>query len=239
MSQQKGAYIDLDSLLDARMGIIGQLNNDEAKRLMAGNYFRRTIDRFGSPRAGFSQEEYEALYRDRNVQSLHGSQLTRMTNEFTMFMLDVYNKLGQPMADVSYDVDVNLWPYNLNEDERYALKLILGKYFGQMVNVNLIHMDPASVTPAVVNIKYDLMITYDVNGWLTQHAESLLELPLLSVTLIGPRLYHTAPVSALKADQSKVEGVPLFNGIEMLFAPVISLRLIDVSYFSVLDPRAD
>lgn len=241
MSQQEtrqGIYVDLDALLDTRLGTLACLGEEIAeKTLHSGTYHSREIDSFEFA----DMEKYKTLYAQRDSSVLSKSMCTGV--------LPMLKRLAVVLTEQAIDrpyhtgpkIVVNLYPYSesLTVEEKDEMhKALLAWLEGTSAEVELLSCSHESLTPELVvanNIAAVFM--YHHQDWMNAQARAFEKTRLGDVTLFGPAIYSVKPTEDQLAQTIKEAAHP-FQALEMLASPLIHLQLIPVSHFSIITTRS-
>jgi hypothetical protein len=230
-NRREPLLIQLDVLLDTRLGTIAQHWGDEvAFGVLETGYHARETDTF----KGIDKDEFQARYKQRNVETLKHS---RVTNAVTLLRQLVAVLTEQGLTTPFHDgpkILVNLFPYELSSDERDAIGTAVAAWIGIPTPIELVFLPPEDLTPSHCKQSYSLMMFYEYDHWLNIHTAGFKRSLLPEVTLLAPAIYFAGPVPApeeLKRIMS--EAMHPLAAAEMLASPLIGLQLIDVEHFSV------
>lgn len=234
--------VELDCLLDTRLGTLNRLDPAAVDRvLFSGKYHERESDEFD----GVDMERYRALYVARNRETLMHSAPTNcfaFVREFVGMLRNQALELNNPMAG-EIKIAVNLWPYQLSEEEVSEVGKSLAVRLGGVAPVELVYLSTADLTPDHVRNSYHTLVMYEYDPWLSMHYDidptkhSLKELMkrlLVDITLFSPAIYHRKPPDAdTLAKLLKESTHPLIEA-ELLGGTIIGLHLVDVEFFSIV-----
>lgn len=243
-NKDEGIYIELDCLLDTRLGTVGLLSTTAARELLLSNcYLERQSDVFDS----VGTLAYRNLYRDRDVKTLRNSVLTGLIDQHVRGLLKqlLYQAMTQPTHD-RIVFDINIFPYSLSEEEKEELSRVIEfRLHGgteaspverSLVKVEVVNLRPELLTPAHCRAKYGAMYMYDVGPWLGVQYEALKSLRIPEILVYAPRIYHgkipsTAEVEELR-QLLRIDASDPFTLTEMQLSPIAGVRMLPASYFS-------
>ncbi len=240
----EGILVDLDSLLDTRLGTLSGISPDLARQaLTAPGYLTRTTDTF----VGVEEAVYKAAYAQRDIQTLKQSVMTGIVSYLRSILKQLKDQaVTQPTHD-AIRVDVNVFPYDPSPDELAVLhEVLLYRLTGGMateaqefdlVTVDIVNYSPESLTPAHCKANYGALVMYDPWNWLNLHSEAFPDRTkrLPEVILYAPRLYSNREPNEKELSDLKMElrNIPdPFTSLEMAISPIVGLTLIDVVHFS-------
>ena len=234
---RQGIYVDLDSILDARLGTLARLGEDIAtKTLESGSYHSREVDSF--PFA--DMEAYKTLYAQRDSTTLSKTMCTGV--------ISLVKRLAGVLTEQAIDrpyhtgpkIVVNLFPYSesLTVEEKDEMHQAITVWLeGTSAEVELLSCSHESLTPElVVANNIAAMFMYHHEDWMNAQARAFEKTRLGDVTLFGPAIFSVKPSDEQLAQTIKEAAHP-FQALEMLASPLIHLQLIPASYFSILAIR--
>lgn len=221
--------VDLDCLLDTRLGTLACLGSDYAVNALLNNYKTREIDSF----PGVSRQEFKDAYAKRDVETLKASLATNVFLILQACIKGSFENLAQGGQNNSIEFIVNYFPYKLTEDEvSYIREMILYRT-GEAAEVTMIDISNEAMTPKHCKENYALMIRYDYVEWYEMHLDAIQETPIPGVTLIAPALYHNEIPSDEVMRDLKKDNIHPFRAVEFASAVVIGLKLLNVDVFSI------
>lgn len=237
MTPSKALIIDLDCLLDTRLGVIKQNASEEAYRLISNDpgYWYRDIeewDRFSHEK--ITNDDVAAWYAKRDKTTL---QISVMTNIFLYLeaILQTHYETIQNGTDTQpLQMTINLNPYELDEEETKGLvdsiKYNLS-YYEEIFTVSTVRLPMLSLEPHELAKSYGIYITYEVDGLLSYYQKQLLERKAYTLTLTGPLLFQKeAEEYSLKERQQEV------SQTRFILREFVDVDLIDPFWFSQVIP---
>lgn len=221
-------YVDLDCLLDTRIGTLAKMDEDLAAQVLAGNYHQRTDDFF----AGVDHEAYKAAYAQRDVDTLMLSLFTNVITFLQACVKSATDEVALGGQNNGLEIVINVHPYELEPEEREQIELaIKARLFGVPV-VRTTKVPDEFLTPEYVKETYGMMIRYDFEPWLEKQAQALEKTRIPAVTIISPAIYRKLPTDEEMA-ALKAEKLHPFRALEIALAPVVGVRLLDAEVFSI------
>lgn len=190
----KAIYVELDALLDTRIATIAMLDGAAAERaIMNPAYHTRDQDLFHDI-CGIDDELYKAAYEMRDVETLKHATLTHFPLLLTQIVREVEEQATLVPLPDSFHLEVNLWPYQLNEEERNLIELAVQRHSGLQTMVQSVFIPPHELMPAMIKERYPIVIMYNFNQWLAIQPSLFTHSKLPQTTFIAPRIHHDAPV---------------------------------------------
>ena len=138
MEMQKEAKIkilvELDALLDTRLGAIAFLNPQVADSILenSASYVERKSDEFDRVDSRINLEEYKQVYKERGKKEIcKFSFLTVFVDTLDIMIRDMERKASMGNPEYSLPtLDVNIYPYIFNEGEKESLIETLSELLG-------------------------------------------------------------------------------------------------------------
>ena len=230
MSEQNTKiYIDLDSLLDTRMGLLASLDVDKAVDVLNSDYHKRFIDKF----PGISASEFKELYSKRTADILPFSLITETFEIIHTTVKEAVIENMKGGQNLGHPLTVNIFPYELEPDEIEEMRDVIFQLNHGCSDVELISMSNDDLTPEFIKKNYCMVIKYDFADWLHIQQNNLVSKPIPAVIFIAPSLYYDCEPSEEKIAEFKRDNLNPFKTMELSIAPLIGLKIIDTSVFSI------
>jgi hypothetical protein len=228
MSAVERIYLDLDTILDTRLGTLAKHNQTLATQVLSGPYHERDMDEF----PGLSREEFMKLYAQRDIHTLLHSVRTNifaLMHSISRSQLET-NAMGGSFDQITYVVNVH--PYDLTAEEMEQMRSVIELVALDTYPVEMVRLTDKELTPKFCKSEYAMMVRYHWGYWIDMHKDAFLETQMPGVTLMAPATYERRPdLAALKA----AGNMHPFHALEVSVAPIVGLRLMPVSMFSIYD----
>lgn len=223
---KSNVLVDLDSLLDTRLGTIARIDPDLVFYNIANfKYYNRDEDIFDN----IDKDVFRKLYQERDKETLKLSPATQFCRELGKIAVDLsVDSHSQPMRGKA-EIFINVYPYHLTDDEMIEIENSILYYTGETLPVHAIRKRPEEITPRFLKNDFSLMIMYDYAPWLELHANDLEKTPLPEVTLLSPRIFYKDKPTQAELDELGVDLEAPFVAMELMLKPMINLELVDVS----------
>src|SRR5690606_17954218 len=132
-------HIDLDSLIDTRLGILIEMNESAALDLLKKGYRTRTSDDWHKLDPVFDNDDFAVRYKNRTVSALMNSSITGMI----VSLFDILKRLEKDKVNTPFVEDIivhlNIYPYKLSAQEEEEFVKCMQYY------------SPSSATIEIVN----------------------------------------------------------------------------------------
>ncbi len=148
--------LDIDALLDTRLGLLSQMNPDAASRLVQSNAYweRDYTDWERLTRGGVSNEEFEAAWVKRDIEVARQSIMTGIIPVLMRIMAEYDQNMRDGVVKDDLALEVNLYPYEFTDEEIEELTEILKGVFYQDLTITVCSRPLNELTPSVLNEHY-------------------------------------------------------------------------------------
>lgn len=228
ISKPSVVYIDLDCLLDTRLGTLAKKDIRLASEVLNNGYHTREIDEF----PGVSADEFKQLYKARDEEVLELSVFTNAIKILQGCVKGTLDNIFKGGQNTGVEIVVNIHPYNLDEETCDDIVRAVALHTFNTVNVKSINVPDEFLFPSFCKENYDLMIRYGFEDWVAMHSKAFETVKMPTMGFISPAIYSKVPTEEEFAEL-KEQKVHPFKATEMLMAPLFSLRLLEISVFSI------
>lgn len=242
MTSPTALYVDLNCLLDTRLGTLLTIDPDFGFAVsQQPGYYTRTMDRFATPEQGsLKRELYDQVTAHHPTLVVKNSVMTRML-DFIKNIIGAQRMLQTEGPVKGIDkVLVNLHPYTLAHEEKLALlNLLATEMLDFECNVELVELPPAQITAAHAAKHYIAMIIYNPTDWLEAVGQELLTAVCTNLTLYTPKLNHVRELTYQESEQVKRFGSDLYASLETAMKRYIQFTYLDLNWFCAHTPLND
>lgn len=235
----KRIYLDVDSLLDTRLGVINMISPEAAKRLMQGEaYWDRENDDWEKLTGGLiTNEQFKEAWASRGGNNsatvINGSVLSNLQPFIMRILTDDLinraNQMGDEMDDVG--LTINVYPYAMSLDEMEDMRDIAEYLFGSTTHYEIINVPMEQLTVGLLADKFAAVVTYNFLEWIRMHYEDLAKARLNCFNFIGPRIFEQ-DVSKLSIDEKKT----VLDVFRVQYLMHMDFEFIDARHFSMFRP---
>jgi hypothetical protein len=225
--------LDIDALLDTRLGLLSQLNSEVATRVVQSNAYweRDYTDWERLTRGGVTNAAFEAAWVKRDIETARQSIMTGIIPVLMRVMAEYDQNMRDGVVTDDLALEVNLHPYEFNDEETEELTEILKGVFYQDLTVTFCSRPLEELTPVVLNEHYSAVVLFDFNRWIKHHCLSLGETRCKGLSFIVPRLFEKDP-SQLSLERKQEE----IMGFRLWFVELFEVEFIDAEWFSMYRP---
>lgn len=226
-------YIDLDSLLDTRLGTVSKLNPEAAIQAIQGDRYwdREHTDWHELSNGYLSNEQFNDAWEHRDKETLRESVMTSILAVLGRVLAEYHQNMKEGMATDEVAVEVNVAPYPFDDEEMEELAEILKLNTYKDLPVFFISRPLDELTPEFIREHYDAMILFEFHRWVRLQHVALTKCHCRDVTFIVPRLFERKP-ERLTDEQKRDE----FVAFRLGFLDHLELEFVDPAWFSMFRP---
>lgn len=198
-------YVELDCLLDTRLGTVSTIDNKAGEQLIAGGkYYSRWHDRIWELCA-VSEVKYSQDYGWRDKETLKHSKTTLVYKALNDVLFDEHDKYMRGIIHKAPSVTVNIYPYDV---DKKSIELLLSNLLVTPW-ITVISENPEKLPPWEIGKKYTHIWQYDFDTYLKPFYRELGEKGA------GTAIYHF-PALARGKNKQGVTDAQLVDGIMRL-----------------------
>lgn len=232
----KRLYIDLDSLLDTRLGLLHQHGGSELSKHVAASdaYYQRDYDDWARLTGGVvDNATFETWWAARDAQTLLHSMTTAIFLPLSQTLATLSHHVHEGIETSSLSLLINVWPYQIPYDVEKALTQAILHHLGFQLPVVYTSLSPEEVTPAYLVENVHLVYMYDYHQWFRRHSWRIIQLQQSGLTFTLPRRFEK-DVSQLTQEE-KQKSLMAFDLAVRLHVQCV---FIETRYFSLFTPSA-
>ena len=219
-------FVELDTILDTRIGALALMGGDTLSKVLNSDYHRRLIDRFPN----IDNDKFKEIYDSRNKKILQYSMITPIIDIISQFIATTLRQVITTPFHYKPKIALNIYPYKLTDEEVNNIIKVLVELTMAKADIEIVSMSYDEITPRFVKQNLSVLILYEYYKWLEIHSanEAFKKVTCPEVTLIAPSIYF----NPIKANTS--QDINSFKIMEEMAAPLVGLCLIDIKYFSMV-----
>lgn len=235
LERRQGIYVDLDSLLDTRLSTLFLIHDSLVGLALNNNYLTRYEDSFKQLNPVLTKEKFKEVYDTRDNEVIQNSSYTKVLS----VIRDSVRKLVHQKLETPYTTDISLYintfPFTLNQEEEQAVAKSLIHYTDGECQIEFINLSIEELTPKYCSDNFSLMIKYEYGDWLDFHSknEAIRKIPLTTLTLIVPEIFFARMPNSQELNEIRNGKFDPFGNMEVIFAPIIGLKTMPASVFSI------
>lgn len=224
-------YIDLDCLLDTRLGTLSKLGTDLAtKALQEGQYLKRLSDNF----TGVTKADFDAAYAKRDLETLQHSVLTNAVFFMQRIIKDSLLSAVMQAKVENVSFTVNIYPYDVNDPDFIDMLIGCVRFHTySTATINVVSLSDAELTPSYCKDNYQIMIRYHWLNWVNEHKAYFETKGIPSVTVVAPEMFIEEVPTKEKLVSMGLKGINPFEETVRVTAPLFRLKFMPVSMFSI------
>lgn len=242
--------VDIDALFDTRLGVLSFLDKDSPKELMSRGYRDRFHDDFNRLLPTIDMDRFHHIYKNRDKSVLALSSISNLMY-FLLRLVKDFEKtiLSGNIKCTKATLVINLFPYELSEQEIEVLLVGVKYRIGGIVDIKVMSKDPKHFSIETLSYQgFTQYVMYDFNGWFKhQYSDEQTvsqkrgkpDFIIIAPKLIGDYAKIRDDEEALAKMRNMTEGD---NVEEMAFelttvavAAHFNLIYLDTRYFSLID----
>ena len=222
-------YVELDALLDTRLGTLNRFFPENAVRLHHDGYYKRRSDFF----EGIDMDQYRAHYKERDTETLSYSRVSNII----LLLRELTGKTIEQMSELPF-IDgfgflINAHPYELTKEEADAISSAVVSLIGISVDVEIISLPPERVSPSFCK-DLTAMFIYNYEDWLTANVNEFLKDPARNLTVFVPALFVASNPTDEEIQEHIKKIMHPFATLEFTLKSIVDFQMIDVGYFSLI-----
>jgi hypothetical protein len=242
MTSPTALYVDLNCLLDTRLGTLLTIDPDFGFMVsQQPGYYTRSVDKFSTPEHGsLKRELYDQVLLNNPDRVIKNSIMTRML-DFIKNIIGAQRMLQTEGPVKGIDrILVNLHPYTLTHEEKLALvNLLASELIDFECNVELVELASIQISAEFAAKNYIAMIIYNPTDWLEAIGQELLTAVCTNLTLYTPKLNHIRELTHQESEQVKRFGSDLYASLETAMKRYIQFTYLRVNWFCAHTPLND
>lgn len=225
-------YVNLDSILDTRLGTLGKIDPKLAASVLDNGYRDRLIDRF----TGVDDAVFKDAYAKRDLETLKMSVVTNVSFLLRRIIKDGLALAVQQQKITRLNIDLNVWPYEFSPGPMTDMLISCMRVHAyENAVVRIISIEPKHLTPEYAGKNYQMLIMYDWLEWFTLHKTFFEKKGIPSVAFIAPQLCLDKVPSKEEMIGLSSDGKDIFQITEAMCAPMFRLNMMPASLFSIID----
>lgn len=224
----------LDALLDTRIATVSQLDQQAAVKLLTDDrYESREVDDFEAI-CGISKAQFQEAYAKRDVETLKVSRITGVPIYLDKLVRQLEKDANRTPHIDDIKIDINIWPYQLDQDEQDLLITMVMHYVGVETLARCVNYAPEEVTPSLLRRDYTVHVIYSFAEWFEKQAEAFQVVKTPALAVVAPALYKEG---IPKTEDLTVEGMGVVSPFVLtpvMLSEMIRLDLIPARLFTIL-----
>ncbi len=235
---KKRLYVSIDSILDLRLGAMNVIDPEFAFEVTSkASYYERISDDFTSEIKGtLSKTILNEVIENYKPVVLRSSMKTKMYL-FLVNICKVYIEkvVSSPLND-SFELDLNIHPFTLNDDECKLIVDSLGKAIGSLYSINIINHSDDLLSIDYCRENYRTMIMYNYHQWLNRYTNQIKVKPISDMALFVPRLYFDKIPDNKEIQELDKLGLDPWEMNKKILYPLIPIDYLPISLYCIDSP---
>lgn len=231
-------YVDIDSLLDTRLGTLNVISPEFAVDVTSkDDYFTREEDLFSSEAMGkLPKDIFDRVFEQYRNDILPNSLRTRMFEfiENTLSQL-AYGALNSPEQSATA-LEVNIHPYVLAPEEELKILQVIATILGRRFTVSLINKSVQELEIEYVREHYRVMVMYSYHPWMNHWDAQIKKKPLKDTGLYVPRLWKNYKPEPAALQQFAEFNTDPFEFLHISLAPFVVVQFLPIAFWCANTP---
>lgn len=235
--------IDLDALLDTRLGTIEKLNPQAAEECIENGFTKRAVDDVELFTDKITNGEYKEAYSKRDVETLKRSRLTNMIFPLSDMIKQMDLNIMQEQGVISDGcVVINHYPYKLTKEEASTIRNSVMDYIGGGIKVHMAEFPYDQLNIQEMKRKdIRTFITYNSEQWFNEvlvnaPKSSIIANPQMDVIIPKMVIRKDAMDQFTKRDIELMGSNDIFDTMRLVMAPMFGVEFFPIEFFSMYDP---
>lgn len=238
---EQSIYIELDAILDTRLATISRINQEAATRMLGNEaYYKRLSDEFWLIDPTITEQAYKDMYAARNWETLQAARPSGLLVELINVVQGLEKRIMVGDPEISkLNIDVNIYPYDLNEEEIAGILDSIKEYCGVDTTIAHVNIPYSKIsTEHIRKANWAILYMYNFFEWESAYFPTLKEKPhgVPSVSLVVPDLIRSLSMLAeLEKEKPKME-TPLTHRevASIYFSEIIGITHSDIMNWSII-----
>ena len=226
-------FVDLDSLMDTRLALLYYHFPDKIDTILSIYPFRLSDDYPGV----VDYATFLDLYKERNKEILLLSVITPIVYLLKDFVEKAIENLTQSIQPAPPKIFLNIYPYQLSEEEVSVIVNALLSSIGKKVDLEVVNMSNKEITPEFLKACVNIYFKYDYYLWLDEVTEINKEWKSKcpEVKFICPSILPIEAKNVKKAFTA--DGIPVdpFKYFRLGLSSIFDIEFIKLSYYCIID----
>lgn len=233
METQQRLLVDLDALVDTRMGCFIQHCGAEAAKIDMAAWRTRSSDNMDGVLPGVSHEDWARWYKRRDVTTLSHSFATAFMYKLKGMAAEAVKlKKAQPFLE-SCTLTINAHPYQLSDPIKHAFTEAISEVVDGVFTVHFVSLPPDILTPRTLTASWEYYCLYDLDAWMKAQHKNLEKDAIPKFAMNAPAIFRgSVPTEADIKELELSNERELFAQFEFAMSATIMLGYMPVDLFS-------
>lgn len=223
-------YVELDCLLDTRLGTLSLLGDTVVEAALENNYFTREEDTFPL----VNKDLFKKLYDTRDKELIKISPRTHCVEYLNEIIFKLLEMCTKTPIGTGVSLFINIYPYKLNEKEITELIEVYIDMTKGLCDIVLIDKSLDELTPMFCKNRFNIMFMYYYSDWLEIHSKNnnFRKVLLNEIKVYGPKVYFNRKPNEYEKRKLDRSNTDPFKLVEKMASVLIDLELLDPIIFS-------
>lgn len=231
MTENTKIYVDIQSLIDLRQGILSQLSatDDMAEYLVSNDYNFRELDVFPL----VDMVKYKEIEAASLKKTISLGTVTYIINSIKSKIVAAERRNVHAGKAEAPEIILNIHPFKLNNEELAAIQNLLFVKMGIESVITIVDIKMEELTPFLIKTTgFIACFIYDFGKWFLLHSNALMKIKLSDSTLYFPALYAVEEDKDQLKEINKIGFKDLFSYVEYLLSERIVISFLPAVFYS-------
>ena len=240
-TQNEAILIELDTLLDTRLGTINLLNSDWGSKLASSDFRHRLSDDFNMFVPQIDMKLFKQTYSKRDWRVLANSAPTEFSADLKRILDELLYDPKRLNPDATTEIHVNTYPYDLTDEEKIAMVESLHEITGTIFYIKLVSIPPYTITFETIKTNnWVALFIYDL-GLLLQNMITMDsirgKLRCNNVMVYAPHISFDFDELKKTVEETTAAGERFepFMHTSLILSPFIAVEFVSSEYYSLAD----
>lgn len=230
---KQNLLINLDSLLDTRLGVIYQRFPKRFRKLSLEAYTNRPHNRIWDI-IGCTKEVWMSQWGLRDLGALESSRPTNLLLDLKNIIVSRYIQGKTSPVHCPLELTINIWPYQLDKSVAQGVIDAVRQWTFDDMLIKTVYISPTDLTPEHIKSHYQSLFLEDWVEWMTIHTNALKVTKLPVVVFNIPRYLHDEREELVEA--AFKNDVDPFAQLKRYLSDTMSLEWLDTRLFTLPSP---
>lgn len=234
MSETNKIYVDIESLLDLRQGILFEIVDDKEaliEFLLSGEYNYRDVDSFPI----VLDEDYKEAHSKMSKSILPASALSHIIAPVRNKILSMEKMADMFTENKRIEIVLNVYPLDLTHEEKDHIRNLLFVKLQTECIITITDMQPKQLSPTFLKqSSFMSVFMYDFPTWINLHSKQLEVVDIKETSMYFPALQQQAPSKEDMKAVKETGFTDMFYYTEFLLSRFLNVSFLPVVFYSNL-----
>lgn len=236
--------IELDVLLDTRLGVISKYDETLALEILENGWKTRQSNEISQFTDKLSDEEYDELWKNRDSSILPFSRMSSFIVELNQQVEQLKEQIVMDSGRIKEaGIIINHYPYtDLTKEELEGIVFAIEQRIGDIIPIMVSCLSPKEID--LPFLKNKGILTYIVNDWIYWQQQAMLPEKGQDCLVCNPKLTIIAPKvinrlsdlsNITQSDKETMGNLDIFGVMQVYWSPVFGIQFCPIEMMSLID----